>query len=1027
MPYATPFVTKVAPDAKSVIYSTYLDYAYVVTGIAALPNGNVFVAGDGAGATYPTTPNAYEQNTGGGGAFLTELNSTGSGLTYSTVVGDPSCVINGLTIDSDGDIWLAEQTSNPQFPLINPIQGTFPLSGPASVLSEFDPTGQTLKFSTFLGGGAPGYASSVAVDVNHKVHVSGAAQYGMYTTPGVYAASVPTPAAGHSLATYAYVSLVDPTTAGATLCLGGSASAGLSFGYLPTQSTALQSVQVTNCGNSPLTFSSIASNNAAFTVPPRSDTCTGSLVVGSSCAVNVQFSPTAVQAYTGQLTFTSNASVATTSIPLSGSGGTPVAGFGPPGTTQTLVFSPLLVGQTSPPEMIDLYNNGPVPLTIYLSQIAVSSGFALAPGGNCPSSLPAYQSCLIFVVFAPTTAGTFNGTLSAASNDPVHPTISTSLTGSALASYPIATITALLNPSYAINSGTSPITMSVFGSNFFPASTVHISGVAQATTYQSGTFLTVTFNPSLLNAVGQIPITVVNPAPGGGTSAPYPLIGYRSIPLTASALTVDPVRGMLYAAIPASATQNPNTIVPINPATGAMMTPVAVASGPRALAVSDDGSKLYVASAGVLQRINLKTLAIEKTFSLPVDPEWGQTYIHEMHVVPGSPQSIVVELFANVDPAEDGAALYNDSGLVNWIPGVGATNNSLEMDSFIFTSPTAIYGLPGDSTFFGKLQVSSAGLSVINPGGFSCCNRSTGSILASDGTLLYTNSGQVWDPSTQKLLGTYLGSNGSQLFYAASVAPDKADGHTYFLDADALYAQYQALSIDVYDQASYALLGTVPFTSIYPPDAADLVRWGSNGFAFRSVDITGTIPAANQIMIVTSDLVSPASTAPIPILASVSPARVYAGGPPYTMQLTGSGFTTASTVLISGSPRTTTYVSSTSLTAQVLASDIATSGQLNVQVTTPAPGGGASDYVIVSIDVPLQTTPIVSVSPSATTITTAQALAVTATVSGGSGKATPTGSVTLTGGGYTSAALALSNGAAISTFPPVSWPLARIR
>jgi len=36
MPYANPFVTKVAPDAKSLVYSTYLDYAYVVTGISPL-------------------------------------------------------------------------------------------------------------------------------------------------------------------------------------------------------------------------------------------------------------------------------------------------------------------------------------------------------------------------------------------------------------------------------------------------------------------------------------------------------------------------------------------------------------------------------------------------------------------------------------------------------------------------------------------------------------------------------------------------------------------------------------------------------------------------------------------------------------------------------------------------------------------------------------------------------------------------------------------------------------------------------
>lgn len=1010
MPYADPFVTEVAPDAKSVVYSTYLDYAYVVTGIAALSNGNVFVAGNDAGSSYPTTASAYESNSGDEPSFLTELNSSGSGLVYSTAIGDSTYKVYGLALDTDGDIWLAAQTSNPQFPVVAPIQGTFPTSGPASLVNEFDPTGQTLMFSTFLGGSAPGYANSVAVDANDKVHIAGAAGYGMYTTPGVYAGSVPTPGSGYGESAYAYVALIDPTAASGTLCLGGSAAQGLSFGYLFPQATESQNVQATNCGSGPLTINSIASSNAAFTVPASSNGCTGSLTVGASCTVGVEFEPAAAQAYSGQLTFTSNASIATTSIPLSGSGGEPAAGF-----RQTLSFSPLLVGQTSPAEIIPLYNNGPLPLTIYLSQITVTSGFALAPGGTCTSSLPAYQYCLISVEFAPTTAGTINGTLSVSSNDPVNPTISTSLTGIAYTSYPIATITALFNPSDPIG-GTSPITMNVEGSNFFPASVVYINGAPQATTYESAGGLSVTFASSLLNAVGQFPVTVVNPSPGGGSSAPYPLIGYLSIPLTASALTIDPVGGLLYAAIPATASQNPNTVIPINPATGVAMTPIAVASGPRVLAVSDDGTELYVASTGILQRFNLQTLALERTFNLPVDPEWGQTYVQEMHVVPGSPQSIVVELFANVDPAEDGAALYNDSGLVNWLPGEAPVSNPLQMDSFAFTSSSSIYALPAGNTFFTNVQVSPTGLSYGGGGGGAGgITEQTGSILRSDGTLLYTNSGEVWNPATQKLLGTYLEANGDPLFYTPGVVPDTSNGQTDFLDEDAQYIDYQALTIDVYDQASFGLLGTVPFTSIYPPDATDLVRWGSNGFAFRCVDTIGS--GANQIVIVTSNLVSQNSVTPIPIVSSVSPATVYSGGPAFTLQVTGSGFTSASTVLINGNSRTTTYVSGTSLTAQVLASDIVQNGQLNVQVTTPAPGGGTSNGAAVLIEAAPRTTPTVTVTPSAASITTAQALTVSVAVSGASGSPTPTGSVVLSGGGYTSAAVTLSGGSASINIP----------
>jgi hypothetical protein len=60
------------------------------------------------------------------------------------------------------------------------------------------------------------------------------------------------------------------------------------------------------------------------------------------------------------------------------------------------------------------------------------------------------------------------------------------------------------------------------------------------------------------------------------------------------------------------------------------------------------------------------------------------------------------------------------------------------------------------------------------------------------------------------------------------------------------------------------------------------------------------------------------------------------------------------------------------------------------------------------------TVPAVTVTPSSTSITTAQSLSVTITVSG---SPTPTGTVILTGGGYTSATIALSSGSASIGIP----------
>ncbi|HUB53245.1 MAG TPA: protease pro-enzyme activation domain-containing protein [Terracidiphilus sp.] len=62
-------------------------------------------------------------------------------------------------------------------------------------------------------------------------------------------------------------------------------------------------------------------------------------------------------------------------------------------------------------------------------------------------------------------------------------------------------------------------------------------------------------------------------------------------------------------------------------------------------------------------------------------------------------------------------------------------------------------------------------------------------------------------------------------------------------------------------------------------------------------------------------------------------------------------------------------------------------------------------------------TPTVTVTPSASTITVSESLSVGVTVSGGSSNPTPTGSVILSGGGYSSSTVTLASGAANFTIP----------
>ncbi len=88
---------------------------------------------------------------------------------------------------------------------------------------------------------------------------------------------------------------------------------------------------------------------------------------------------------------------------------------------------------------------------------------------------------------------------------------------------------------------------------------------------------------------------------------------------------------------------------------------------------------------------------------------------------------------------------------------------------------------------------------------------------------------------------------------------------------------------------------------------------------------------------------------PVPTLTSLNPSSAAAGGPGFTLTVTGTGFVTTSQVKFNGKAETTSFVSSTQVTASISAADIATAATVNVTVTSPAPGGGTSGVLTFSI------------------------------------------------------------------------------
>ncbi|HNG32164.1 MAG TPA: BACON domain-containing carbohydrate-binding protein [Blastocatellia bacterium] len=89
---------------------------------------------------------------------------------------------------------------------------------------------------------------------------------------------------------------------------------------------------------------------------------------------------------------------------------------------------------------------------------------------------------------------------------------------------------------------------------------------------------------------------------------------------------------------------------------------------------------------------------------------------------------------------------------------------------------------------------------------------------------------------------------------------------------------------------------------------------------------------------------------PVPSLAGLNPSALTAGSPGFTLTVTGANFINGSIVRWNDIERTTAFVGSTQLTAQIPAGDLTNPGTASVTVFNPAPGGGVSGALNLTIN-----------------------------------------------------------------------------
>ena len=173
-------ISKLNPTATALLYSTYLggNTNSVSEGLAIDSAGNAYVAGYTSDTDFPVTTGAFQTvnkadtNTttsadANNNGFVTKINATGTALVYSTYLGGSTGPWGGdhiysLALDSSNDVYVAGGAMSSDFPVTsNAYQPTnhgashccdYVTYTSNGFLTEFNPAGTALIYSTYLGG-----------------------------------------------------------------------------------------------------------------------------------------------------------------------------------------------------------------------------------------------------------------------------------------------------------------------------------------------------------------------------------------------------------------------------------------------------------------------------------------------------------------------------------------------------------------------------------------------------------------------------------------------------------------------------------------------------------------------------------------------------------------------------------------------------------------------------------------------------------------------------------------------------------
>ncbi len=181
------FVAKYNPALTQLIFATYIGGSNddVPSQVVQDVYGDIFLVGYSLSTNFPVRGPVFQKTFKGGSvtgdAVVVEVESAGFYLEWSSYLGGSSDdQAFGVAVDTPGNVFVSGHTTSTDFPVTaGAYQTTCPVDSTGgcstSFVTEVNPTGKALVYSTYLGGsgGLGETAYGIALDANDDAYLSG--------------------------------------------------------------------------------------------------------------------------------------------------------------------------------------------------------------------------------------------------------------------------------------------------------------------------------------------------------------------------------------------------------------------------------------------------------------------------------------------------------------------------------------------------------------------------------------------------------------------------------------------------------------------------------------------------------------------------------------------------------------------------------------------------------------------------------------------------------------------------------------